>query len=159
MPVKVLAVPYHRQVTANYCGPASLQMVVEGLGRPSPQQDDLYTSAHGHGSLDPTTNWASPPDGVDWTLDSVLGANTYDVLSPSETTLTRRIVWSIFNASAPCIALVYGWTHWITVVGYDVDQDPVSETDTSYTIRALDLHDPAVPPRKGIRRLRRPPGT
>jgi hypothetical protein len=143
VPIKIVAIPYHRQVATNYCGPASLQMVVEGLGQPSPQQDQLYTYAHGHGSLDPTTNWASPPDGVDWTLDSVLSGNTYNVLAlSSETALTRRIVWSIFNASAPCIALVYGWTHWVTVLGYDVSQDPVSATDSSYTIRALDLHDP-----------------
>jgi hypothetical protein len=143
MPVKTLSIPYHSQLDLVYCGPACIQMVVEGSGAVSPGQDVLYTKAHTHGGLDPVGNWASPPDGVDWTLDGVLAANTFNVLTlSSEATLTRRIVWSIFNNSSPCIALVYGWAHWLTVVGYDITADPTKKTDTTYTINALDLQDP-----------------
>ena len=141
--VKTLAVPYHQQLDTIYCGSACVQMVVEGGGGTSPSQHVLYTDAHTHGGLDASTNWASPPDGMDWTLDTVLGANTFNLVSlSSEAALTRQIVWSIFKNSAPCVALVYGLAHWLTVVGYNITDNPTKKTDTSYGINALDLQDP-----------------
>jgi hypothetical protein len=144
MPTKVLPVPYHRQQDTDYCGAACLQMVIEALGLKSKDQDDLYVDAHAHGQQDPKTNWYSPPDGLEWTLDAITGLQAdFDVCSlTKESALTRRLVWSLFNASAAPIALVYGFTHWVVVVGYDIDQDPTGPTDAGYVIRALEIHDP-----------------
>lgn len=144
MPTKVLPVPYHRQQGTDYCGAACLQMVIEALGLTSKDQDDLYLGAHAHGQQDPKTNWFSPPDGVEWTLDALPGLRAdFDLCSlTKEAALTRRLVWSVFNASVAPIALVYGYTHWVVVVGYDIDRDPTGPTDTGFVIRALELHDP-----------------
>jgi hypothetical protein len=141
--VKTLAIPYHDQLDPLYCGSACVQMVVEGGGGTSPSQHVLYTDAHTHGVLDPSTNWSSPPDGMNWTLDKVLGANTFDLVSvSSEAALTRKIVWSIFKNSTPGVALVYGLGHWVTVVGYDITANPTKATDTAYDINTIDVHDP-----------------
>ncbi|HEY7475761.1 MAG TPA: hypothetical protein VH679_12165 [Vicinamibacterales bacterium] len=143
MPSKILPVPYHRQERVNYCGAACLQMVIEALSGSSKDQDDLYIDSH-ESALDPKTNWYSAPDGVEETLDAIKGRQRdFDLAAFSqESTLTRRLVWSVFNASVAPIVLVYGWAHWLVVVGYDISQNPSGPTDTSYTITALELHDP-----------------
>jgi hypothetical protein len=144
MPTKILPVPYHRQEDTNYCGAACLQMVIEALGLGLHDQDDLYRGAHYHGRPDKGTNWFSPPDGLEWMLDTVKGrSSNVDVCSLTrEPALTRQLVWSLFNDSAAPISLVYGHSHWVVVVGYDIDRDPTGPTDTGYVIRALEIHDP-----------------
>jgi hypothetical protein len=143
MATKLLPVPYFRQQGINYCGAACMKMVIESLGGPSLDQDDLYLDAHASG-LDPGVNWQSSPDGIEETLDSVSALPPdFDLtMTTSEATLTRRIVWSIYNASVAPIALVYGNAHWITVVGYSTTKNPSGPSDTSYTITALEIHDP-----------------
>jgi len=144
MPTKILPVPYHRQQGLGYCGPACLQMVIEALGITSRHQDDLYVDAHGHGQQDPKAKWYSPPDGLEWTLDVDVGRKAdYDICSLNyEAALTRRLVWSLFKASVAPIALVYGYTRWVVVVGYDIDRNPTGPTDAGYKIQALEIHDP-----------------
>jgi hypothetical protein len=136
-------VPYHRQEGEDYCGAACLRMVIEALGLTSASQPALFSDAHGHGTQDPTEWWASPPDGVEWTLQNRTGQAGAAVVSlKSETPLTRRLVWSLFRHSVPPIALVYGWTHWVVVVNYDISRDPDGPSDTGYHVRALEIHNP-----------------
>jgi hypothetical protein len=144
MATKLLTVPYFRQDRMNYCGAACMQMVIGSLGGPSLDQDDLYLDAHANGAPDPPVIWFSPPDGIEETLDNVGGLPPdFDLTTTtSEATLTRRIVWSIYNASVAPIALVYGNAHWVVVVGYDVTKHPKGVSDTSYTIQALEIHNP-----------------
>lgn len=143
MPSKILPVPYHRQERLNYCGAACLQMLIESLNGPSKDQDDLYVDAH-ESAKDPKTNWFSAPDGLEATLDALtVLQRDFDLVSlAQEPSLTRRLVWSVFKASVAPVALVYGWAHWLLVVGYDISENPTSPTDTGYTIAALELHDP-----------------
>lgn len=143
MPTKLLPVPYYRQEGINYCGAACMKMVIEALNGPSLDQDDLYNDAHAS-ALDPFVNWKSAPDGIEETLDSVSAlAPDFDLTTTtSEATITRRMVWSIFNASVPPIALVYGYAHWVLVVGYQITKDPTGPSDTAYSIGALEIQDP-----------------
>jgi len=143
MPLPV--VPYHRQEGEDHCGAACLKMVIEALGRKSGSQASLFADAHRHGRLDPATGWLSPPDGVEWTLETrtELRNSALEVAAlTTELALTRRLVWSLFHHSVPPIALVYGLEHWVVVVGYDIDRDPNGPSDSGYNIRALEIHDP-----------------
>lgn len=137
-------VPYHRQEAEDYCGAACLQMVLEAVQLPSKPQPALFDDAHDHGARDPALWWRSPPDGVEWTLDNrgAAQAGASVVSLTAETSLTRRLVWSLFKHSFPPIALVYGWDHWVVVVDYDVSRNPDGPSDGEYEIRALDIHDP-----------------
>ena len=138
-------VPYHRQEGEDYCGPACLKMVIEALGLTSAGQPTLFDDAHDHGSHDPKEWWASPPDGVEWALDKWAGSLVAPVEAVSlktELPLVRRLIWSLADHSVPPIALVYGWDHWVVVVGYDITGTPAGPSDGSYEVKALDIHDP-----------------
>jgi hypothetical protein len=82
---------------------------------------------------------------LEWTLENrtPLQASQVEVEAlVEELTLTRRLVWSLHQHSVPPIALVYGWDHWVVVVGYDISRDPNGPSDDDYEIRALEIHDP-----------------
>ena len=139
-------VPYHRQEGEDYCGPACLQMVIEALGLKSVGQPTLFDDAHEHGTHDPQSWWASPPDGVEWALDKRVGNHLSSpvgsVSMKTEMPVIRRLVWSLADHSVPPIALVYGWDHWVVVVGYNITGTPAGPSDGSYEVKALDIHDP-----------------
>jgi hypothetical protein len=140
-----IAVPYHRQLGTTRCGAACLLMVLEALGEPSRTQETLYDDSHEHGEKDPESAWWSPPDGVEWALEhrSALSKAAVELAAfTSEMSLTRRIVWSLFQHSIPPIVLVGGKNHWLVIVNYDITANPTGPSDSSYTIRALEYHDP-----------------
>ena len=140
------SVPYRRQEGEDYCGPACLQMVIESLGLKGGSQPSLFDDAHDHGTRDPKRWWRSPPDGLEWALGARAGRSlpgeAQAVSFKTEWPVIRRLVWSLFHHSVPPIALVYGWDHWVVVVGYDIDRDPDGPSDGGYVVRALDIHDP-----------------
>ena len=143
MPVNV---PYRRQQLPHYCGAACLQMVIGAL-RPnsSDPQSQLYADANSHSVLDPNSPWKSSPDGIEWVLGHRAGlqASTVSVLAvPLEDAVTRQIIWSLFTHQVAPIVLVYGWAHWVVVVGYEVSRNPTGPNDAAYDIEAVHIHNP-----------------
>ena len=118
MPVtENLAVQMHQQDTDYYCGAACAQMVLETIGAGLLDQDDLYADNHSHSTLDAGVNWATGPDGLQWTLmDRRPPAFTnYFALYALDTEdlISRKMCWTIHHYQVAPIALVYGWAHWI----------------------------------------------
>jgi hypothetical protein len=151
MPVtENLAVQMHQQDTDYYCGAACAQMVLETIGAGLLDQDDLYADNHSHSTLDAGVNWATGPDGLQWTLmDRRPPAFTnYFALYALDTEdlISRKLCWTIHHYQVAPIALVYGWAHWITVRGYTASAHPASSADNSYTIDAFDINNPWPPP-------------
>ena len=150
MPVtENLAVQMHQQDTDYYCGAACAQMVLETIGAGLLDQDDLYADNHSHSTLDAGVNWATGPDGLQWTLmDRRPPAFTnYFALYALDTEdlISRKLCWTIRHYRVAPIALVYGWAHWITVRGYTASAHPASSADNTYTIEAFDINNPWPP--------------
>ena len=142
-------VTYHQQDTADWCGAAVAQMVLNSIGvsLPTLRQDVLISSTN-----PPTvaeSDWSSPPDGLAWTMQTIAPLsfrNLFDVVRvSSEEAISRKICWSIHHNGLAPIALVYGHEHWIVVTGYTADQAPKSSKDTSYRIESFDIHNPFPP--------------
>jgi hypothetical protein len=144
-----LAVQMHQQDTDYYCGAACAQMVLETIGAGVLDQDDLYADNHSHSTLDAGVNWATGPDGLQWTLmDRRPPAFTnYFALYALDTEdlISRKLCWTIRHYRVAPIALVYGWAHWITVRGYTASAHPASSADNSSTIDACDINNPWPP--------------
>jgi len=150
MPVtENLAVQTHQQDTDYYCGAACAQMVLETMGAGILDQHDLYADNHAHSTLDAGVNWATGPDGLQWTMmDRRPPAFTnYFALYAldSEDLISRKLCWTIHHYQVAPIALVYGWAHWIVVRGYTASAHPASSGDNSYTIDAFDINNPWPP--------------
>jgi len=150
MPVtENLTVQMHQQDTDYYCGAACAQMVLETIGAGLLDQDDLYADNHSHSTLDAGVNWATGPDGLQWTLlDRRPAAFTnYFALYALDTEdlISRKLCWTIHHYRVAPIALVYGWAHWIVVRGYTASAHPASSADNSYTIDAFDINNPWPP--------------
>jgi peptidase C39-like protein len=149
MPVTDLDVKYHQQDTSYYCGAACAQMVLATIGAGILDQDDLYADNHSHSTIDAGVNWATGPDGLTWTMMNRRPAaftNSFVLFALNgEDAISRKICWTIHHYQVAPIALVFGWDHWIVVRGYDASTDPVSSSDTAYTINAFDLNNPWPP--------------
>ena len=150
MPVtENLAVQMHQQDTDYYCGAACAQMVLETIGTGLLDQDDLYADNHSHSVLDAGVNWATGPDGLQWTLMDrrpPTFTNYFALYAlATEDLLSRKLCWTIRHYQVAPIALVYGWAHWIVVRGYTASAHPTSSADNSYTIDAFDINNPWPP--------------
>ena len=146
---KNLAVPYHQQDTNYYCGAACAQMVLSSIGGGLMDQAGLYNDNHSHGVLDPAVNWATPPDGLEWTLDhrspSPFQMRFVTYATPTEDAISRKIAWTIEHYNVAPVALVFGWAHWIVVRGMELSQAPQSGSDTGYTISNFRVNNPWPP--------------
>lgn len=144
-----LAVQHHQQDTDYYCGAACAQMVLETIGAGILDQDDLYTDNHNHSTLDSGVNWATGPDGLQWTLNDRRPASFGNYFAlfalTTEDLISRKICWTIHHYQVAPVALVYGWAHWITVRGYTASAHPSSSGDNSYSISAFDVNNPWPP--------------
>lgn len=162
MATELLTVKHHQQDTSYYCGAACAQMVLATIGAGIQDQDDLYADNHSHSTTDVGVNWATGPDGLNWTMNDRRPAsftNSFVLFALNgEDAISRKICWTIHHYHVAPIALVFGWAHWIVVHGYDVSAHPVSSSDTSYTITAFDVNNPwpptpsnaAEPPHTGV---------
>ncbi len=146
-----LTVPYHQQDTDYYCGAACAQMVLASpnVGAALLDQDDLYADNHSHSTTDVGVNWATGPDGLEWTMNDrrpPAFTNHFVLFAlSSEDAISRKICWTIHHYEVAPIALVFGWAHWIVVRGFDASDTPASSGDTTYAITAFDVNNPWPP--------------
>ena len=145
-----LTVQMHQQDTDYYCGAACAQMVLETIGAGILDQDDLNADNHSHSTLDAGVNWATAPDGLQWTMMDrrPAGFTNYFALYALDTEdlISRKLCWTIRHYQVAPIALVYGWNHWIVVRGYTASAHPASSADNGYAIDAFDINNPWPPP-------------
>jgi hypothetical protein len=143
---KVLPVNYHQQDEKGYCGAACAQMVLHTMGAGLLAQSGLFTDNRQHSAI-VGNDWATAPDGLEWTLNNRRPSNFGEPLMlcalDTEDTLSRRICWTIHqHQTAPPIALIRGGIHWIVVSGYTASAHPTSSSDNSYVIQAFEISNP-----------------
>ena len=146
---ETLPVQYHQQDTDDYCGAACAQMVLEEMGAGILDQDGLYADNHDNSTIDASIDWATGPDGLEWTLNNRCPPALTESLTlcalTSRTAISRQICWTIHQHQVAPIALVHGWKHWIVVSGYTTSAHPTASSDNSYAIEAFDLKNPWPP--------------
>ena len=150
-----LSVGYHQQDTDYYCGAACAQMVLHSIGQELLSQDDLYNDNHNN-SVEPGS-WATPPDGLRWTMNNRQSSKYFvlDSLS-SEDAISRMLCWTVHHYGVSPIALVEGGNHWVVVRGYTASAAPTSSQDTTYTVSSFDINNPW-PPTPAARPGQMPP--
>lgn len=149
-----LTVQHHQQDTDYYCGAACAQMVLETIGAGLESQDTLYADNHSHSVVDSGVNWATGPDGLQWTMLNRRPASFTNWFAlyadPTEDALSRKLGWTIHHYQVAPIALVYGWAHWIVVKGYQSSAHPTGSGDTGYTFDGFYINNPWPPVPSGL---------
>ena len=91
---------------------------------------------------DPFTCWCTHPAALEATLNGYLNPGVILTTHADHRAATARALESI-DAQLPAAMLVYGWLHWLTVVGYTPgDDDPDSEAIGGRQITDVYVHDP-----------------
>lgn len=143
-----LTVPYHQQDNNYYCGSACAQMVIDSIGGGIIDQAALYTDSGSH-TTEPYPTWYTAPDGLQWILNDrrPAGFGGWFALYPlsTEDAISRKLAWTIHHYQVAPVALVFGGDHWVVVRGFDASATPSNSADTSYTISALEVNNPAPP--------------
>jgi hypothetical protein len=129
-----LTVPLYGQQNNIYAGPASAQMVMNSYPPPGTPmyfaQSVIWTSIQSHNSGEP--GWATDPQGMSgamlelnhppvgtWSIQS------YDV---KDDLMFQVLFWMNYNNYA-VPTLVNSGYHWVVVVGYETDIEPVYGSD------------------------------
>ena len=114
---------YHAQQTTYYCGPGTMQMILDTpavlnnyINPVLPSQNALYASAQAN-NLEP---WFTDPNGMAATLNAVDGAfHNYSWYNFNAiNAASRTIVNALADYQVPAAALVYGGAHWVNINGF-----------------------------------------
>jgi hypothetical protein len=144
---KNLILNYHQQDKKDFCGAACAQMVLHGMGTPLLDQKNIFGSIQNNNTPAETVeNWDSGPTGLTAALNQFNPSKLtrdfvlYDL--PDEETVSRKIVWTIFNYQVAPVALTNAGNHWVVVKGFQTDQSVKSAEDNSYAIMGFFINDP-----------------
>lgn len=142
-----LTIPLYGQENNIWSGPACAQMVFDGYPDPYPsiyfEQSYLWTFIQTYNSGEP--GWATDPEGMRGTLMDptlnppqvgVWSLKSYDV---AEDLMFQILFWMNYN-SYPVPALVNSGYHWVDVVGYKTDIEPVYGSDPE--LLEITINDP-----------------
>jgi len=143
------SVPSYCQETNIWCGAACAQMILEGYpgGVEHPfTQTHIWNRIQAHLD-DPGVNWATDPDGLRDTLMELGGdpgvywsiyanSNAQSLMYTVAYWMTRRLF--------PVATLVYGFQHWVVIVGVTTDVDP--RLQSSVSLQFIEIIDPWNPP-------------
>jgi hypothetical protein len=162
---KKLAVPFHKQQTTYYCGPACIQMILEFFGVRDLTQDALWADVQNNtGGVRPPDApedegafdrqvcyfcgawrcWYTTPEALTATVNQYRRrATTRSYLDTSDQG-TEAIRTSI-DSDCPAAAVIYGFNHWVIVNGYRFD----TKRGAGYPIQGFYVLDPQEPLGKG----------
>jgi hypothetical protein len=139
-----LATPQHQQDICYYCGAASAQMVLEGIGAGIVSQDDLYQANHNP----PVGGWYTYPPRIGdtinkWAPASFTKHHKYKFFSDATAEEgCARIALSI-QAGYPVPTVVNGCAHMVVVRGASAHEEP---TPTAlFTLYGFFINDPWPP--------------
>ncbi|MFC2141241.1 hypothetical protein ACFLQP_02975, partial [Acidobacteriota bacterium] len=129
-----LTVPLYGQQNNIYAGPASAQMVMNSYPPPGTPmyfaQSVIWTSIQSHNSGEP--GWATDPQGMQGALLELnpppvgtWSIKSYDV---KEDLMFQVLFWMNYNNYA-VPTLVNSGYHWVVVVGYETDIEPIYGSD------------------------------
>jgi len=142
-------IPNYCQETIIWCGAAVGQMILEGYpaGVEHPHtQTHVWNRIQAH--LDDLgVNWATDPDGLRDTLMELggdPGVNWAIHANPNAQSLTYTVAYWMTQRNYPTAVLVYGFQHWVAIVGIETDVNPVGNTNVN--LQFIEIDDPGNPP-------------
>lgn len=140
-------VPLYGQEQCTWCGAASGQMAMNGYPDPTHRmffsQQDIWNSIQVHNSTAPAdAGWATDPFGL---RDCMMAMNPpslgWDVFAnPSRNSIMFSILYWMNRLKYPAPVLINQGGHWVVIVGFDTDVEPLSAS--SPTLSNIHFHDP-----------------
>jgi hypothetical protein len=145
-------VPLYGQEKSYWCGPACAQMARNGYPNPADRlpftQLDLWNSiaannsaATSGGAID--SGWATDPQGLTACLQTAAnppGVNWETFASPSSYSVLFSLLYWMNVREYPAPTLMDGGSHWVVVVGWQTDIEPVA--NSTPVLQSLDYYDP-----------------
>lgn len=141
-------VPLYGQEQCIYCGSASAQMIRNGYPNPADRQFftqlSLWNTIQVNNSTDPAdAGWATDPHGLRACLQSL--SNPPSVHWAEFAELSRDaalfdILYWMNRLEYPCAVLINQGGHWVVIVGFTTDVEPVG--GSTPTLQSIIVHDP-----------------
>ena len=148
MPDTFVPVPFVKQETMFYCGPATLQMVLSSLGvavpaAPPSWQTKLWADVQANtGAIRPSNApssptsppfpqqkcvscqnfgwkcWATTPGALKAVANLRQGVVHFEVTEHETEASATAVLMAGINENVPGVVLIRGWQHWLAVEGY-----------------------------------------
>ncbi len=141
-------VPLYGQEMCFWCGAASAQMSRNGYPNPPDRlfytQLSLWNSIQANNSTDPAdSGWATDPHGLQRCLQSAAnpaGVHWSEFANASRDGLLFSTLYWMNRREFPAPTLVNQGGHWVVIVGWTTDVEPV--TGSSPLLQFIHYHDP-----------------
>jgi hypothetical protein len=141
-------VPLYGQEQCIWCGAASGQMSRNGYPNPADRlfyaQVDVWNTIQVHNStLAADSGWATDPHGLTGCLQSLSnppGVHWVEFSDASRDAVLFDIVFWMNLREYPSPVLVNQGGHWVVIVRYDTDVEPIG--GSSPTLQSIKFHDP-----------------
>jgi hypothetical protein len=141
-------VPLYGQEMCVWCGAASAQMSRNGYPSPPDRlfytQLDLWNSIQVNNSADPAdSGWATDPHGLQGCLQSAAnpaGVHWSEFANASRDGLLFSTLYWMNRREFPSPTLVNQGGHWVVIVGWTTDVEPVA--GSSPVLQSIHYHDP-----------------
>jgi hypothetical protein len=143
-------VPWYQQQNPDWCGAACVQMIRNGYPNPADRhhysQKKIWKIIQSCESQDPgdvTACWASDPRGVAGCLQSLNnppGVKWVESLYVDQNVALFDILYWMNRCEYPCAILVHGGNHWVVIVRFETDVEPVE--GSAPTLQSITYYDP-----------------
>jgi hypothetical protein len=141
-------VPLYGQQQCNWCGAASARMTRNGYPDPIDRilysQLNLWNTIQLYNSTLPSdANWATDPHGLTGCLQSLSNPANVDWVEFAETTantLLFEILYWMDQRNYPTPVLINRGGHWVVIVGYVTDIQPISASQP--VLQTITISDP-----------------
>lgn len=141
-------VPLYGQESCIWCGAATAQMIMDGYPNPSDRifftQTNIWNTIQANNSTDPAdAAWATDPIGIRDTMMAMNHppAGTWVLHSqPSRDQVMFSILYWMNRNHFPVAVLINQGGHWVAIVGYETDIEPLS--GTTPTLDQITYNDP-----------------
>jgi hypothetical protein len=141
-------VPLYGQEQCIWCGAASGQMIRNGYPNPADRlfyaQLDVWDTIQVHNSGDPADSaWATDPHGLTGGLQALnnpAGVHWAEFADANRDTVLFDILYWMNRREYPCGVLINQGGHWVAIVGFVTDVEPVA--GSSPALQAITVHDP-----------------
>lgn len=148
-------VPLYGQQACCWCGAASAQMIMDGYPDPNdriwidqgpPNTPNCWDTIQANNSTDPTDvaqNWCTDPRGLRNCLRTLNPppAGTWNIhANGNRDTVMFNILYWMNRNDYPVAALINRGGHWVVIVGYETDIEPIA--GSAPTLQEITYDDP-----------------